>query len=460
MSREVVLFENFSKRRNSTARPLTAGSSVPFVLKENTSVVNPTIRLRANLDVNYNYAYIPSWGLWYYIADRATLANGFVEYTLSVDPLATLRDNIFNTRAFVVYSTSSYSAMLNDDRVSQLEGRSRTARAHVTPFVTNPYNGTFLLATVSMGAGVCIYACNTSQFYGVVGALVAGGANLWDSLSKLFNGAMGGIIGCRYVPIDLSYWSGTIQEIEIGNYPTGTTAKALELAQAHFTDEVTLDIPWQYDDFRRNSNFTRIYLELPFVGVVDISSENLYNRSSIKLKVEADGYTGIINYGVYTVTDLQQDILIATYSGQFGRQVPIANGQVDAQGFFNAMISGGENIAGAFVTGSPSALMNVGRSAIGATVSAMKKDFSVIGGFGGGYGENIIDHYRIVAITTNSRTDPSELRSLYGSPCNKVLRIGDLSGYVQTSGIAIDCATFDGIREEAEQLVDSGIYLE
>ena len=458
---EIYVFYDFNKRRRSTKRPSnSAGTSIAVTLKHDTSIVNPTFTFRGTLTAKYDYVYVGAWDMYYFVEDIVSTANNLYELICKPDPLAILRDVIFNTNAFVVKSTSHYSAMLNDERVSQLEGRIRTARGHVSPFVTNPYNGTFLLATASMDNGISIIACNATQFYGIVGGLIAGGATTWESLQKLFGGAMGGLIGCRYCPIDISYWQGTNHPVLIGNYDTGTTAEFLELAQAHFTDEVELDIPWIYDDFRRNSNYTRVYLELPFIGVVDISSESLYNRSKITLKVEADGYTGVINYGVYTVTDSAQEIMLTTYGGTFGRQVPIANGQVDTQGFFNAMLSAGENLAGAVLFKSPAKLAQVALDTVDATVSANKKDFTVVGGFGGGYGEQLTTTYRIIVTAVDSRIEPSELQTLYGRPCNKVLRIGDLTGYVQTAGVALDCGGFSEVKEEAETLLNGGVYLE
>ena len=95
-----------------------------------------------------------------------------------------------------------------------------------------------------------------------------------------------------------------------------------------------------------------------------------------------------------------------------------------------------------------------------ATMSEFKKDFSTMGGFGGGYGEELITGYYLIEYTFDTQTEPSELRGLYGRPLCKVVRIGDLSGYVQTHGFSIELSAMDTVRDMINALMDSGVYLE
>ena len=70
MSFQVSLFQ-FSKKENSTGRP-AAGSGAYFscVLKDGTGVLNPVITLDMGLNespTKYNYAYINTFGRYYFI---------------------------------------------------------------------------------------------------------------------------------------------------------------------------------------------------------------------------------------------------------------------------------------------------------------------------------------------------------------------------------------------------------
>lgn len=458
---DILLFANFSKRRRSTKRPaLSEGVRVSVTLKSNTSKYEPTFTISGDLSANYTFAYVEAWGLWYNIIDTVSVANNFFELIMKCDPLATLADFISRTSAFVEYSTSNYDSMLNDVRVAQRETRSRHTNVVTSKFVDDPTIGCFVVELASDDLGLNYWAFSYSQFVILVMRLMDAG-NLIDDLQKTFGDVIGGIISARYIPFTIGTLGGVqVDNVKIGTYETHASGMNVSRLSPLVYDSNYINIPWTYSDFRRNSNFTRVLLQLPFIGEVDISSETLLNRSRIRVDMVASCGLGIVTYGVYVEDDDGDDILIATYSGTFGICVPMGTGQVDAQGWLNGMISTAETLGLTMLTQNPAGLIGAGISFAGSCMSANKKDFTIVGDMGGTHGEEILKDYQLSVVSVDSRTNPEELRAIYGRPCGKVLTLGSLSGFVKTSGVSIDAPFSETIREEAEQLLDSGIYLE
>lgn len=110
---EITLY-NFTKRRNSTKRP-SKGILVNVNLKEGCSHYNPSFILTTN-PTNYSYL---SWGTWYYyISDIVNTRNGVWTISCEIDVLATWKDDIKSTSAYVLYSSSNYNTDLIDSRLS------------------------------------------------------------------------------------------------------------------------------------------------------------------------------------------------------------------------------------------------------------------------------------------------------------------------------------------------------
>lgn len=97
-----------------------------LVIKDKTSITNPTIILKAS-DVNVsrsNYAYIPRFNRFYYVEDVKTVAQDIWEIDLKCDVLMSFRDDIVGQTAIFKRSESSNNLYLNDDRL-QIDSRTR-----------------------------------------------------------------------------------------------------------------------------------------------------------------------------------------------------------------------------------------------------------------------------------------------------------------------------------------------
>lgn len=109
-----VAFYTFSKKINSTSKPTGTGTSFSCLLREPTSVQNPTIVLQTSNPTAYNYAYISDFGGRYYFVTDWTSYKGQWIAQLKVDVLATYSTAIKNSSQFVVRSSSVYDEYITD----------------------------------------------------------------------------------------------------------------------------------------------------------------------------------------------------------------------------------------------------------------------------------------------------------------------------------------------------------
>ena len=117
-----VKFLHTNKNRNSTKKPPTTPSTETLcLLKDTTSVLNPSLIIQGNNDTfegksfpDYNYCYIEDFHRYYFVKEIISVSANVWEIDCEVDVLATYRTEILGTRAFVTYAQSSYNSMLPD----------------------------------------------------------------------------------------------------------------------------------------------------------------------------------------------------------------------------------------------------------------------------------------------------------------------------------------------------------
>ena len=111
---DVTAYTFFNKRKNSTKRP-SGGHKRNVVLLDDVSLYSPVFQSEY-WDYNDNYCY---WAnRYYYVTDVVTLRQNLFEVHCEIDPLATWKDDIMNTTAFVTFSTSSFDIGIPDYRLS------------------------------------------------------------------------------------------------------------------------------------------------------------------------------------------------------------------------------------------------------------------------------------------------------------------------------------------------------
>lgn len=105
------------------------GKSIPaptsthtILLKEGCSVDRPVVTFSAVAAAiaPLNYAYIDTFGRYYYIVDRKSLVNGVVELTLESDPLESFRAQILQRPATITRNQNLANGYLKDANYNAL----------------------------------------------------------------------------------------------------------------------------------------------------------------------------------------------------------------------------------------------------------------------------------------------------------------------------------------------------
>lgn len=102
---------------NKVSKSISDILEVSGVLKENTSILNPIITIRADLAdlTGVNYMYISAFGhRSYFVTDIRSIAGGLVEISGKVDVLFTYKSDIRECYAIVSNQQNVYNLYLND----------------------------------------------------------------------------------------------------------------------------------------------------------------------------------------------------------------------------------------------------------------------------------------------------------------------------------------------------------
>lgn len=467
MAFDVTLY-TFSKRKNSTAIP-TSGTVFSGLMREPCGVIRPSVSFEFGAGVNpsaYNYAYIPTFGRYYFITEWTSVGRLWV-CSMEVDALASWRTEIGAQRLYVLRS----SARSNPSIIDTLYP------ATASPDVEYDYQsfdnwsysfsaGTYVVGILSPdinGVGACVYyAMTSSQFRQFNNFLlsnidwVSPGNGLWQEISEelgkvLFN-PFRYVASCVWLPISLT---GTpVQSIPYGwNWEINRPASRLS-GSLLYSSEMNLTVPPHPDyaffgSFIHSAPFSQYVVSVPPFGTFPLNPDIASQTEDITLTVDLDAMTGVgrlqIRGAGYTFVDTSAQVGVHVALAQSGVDIEKAAQSVAQIAAGAASLAGRDYASGAktIASGIVSALS----FAVSPNVVTMGSSGSV-STLGPAKIEGIFYH----------PTAPAD--ALFGSPlCERVL-LSSLPGYIQTlnARVAIPCT--DTEREMIETFLDDGIFYE
>ena len=215
-----VRFYNFTKKPNSTKRPITGSWMYPCVLKDSTSIIEPMIVLDTHTaegeninPLRWNYCYIPDFNRYYFITNIIANHNLWNIY-LRVDVLASFSREIEAEEAYVVRASKIRDQFLSDatfpTNINAADG--------VHPIDTfnsdiqlNSSNGSFIVGVINPQANnkaIAYYALSSTEFNSLKEDLftIANFRNLnnieiSDDLLKVLFNPFQYIASVTYIPI-------------------------------------------------------------------------------------------------------------------------------------------------------------------------------------------------------------------------------------------------------------------
>ena len=115
MAFDIILKTNNSERTRLNKDTQTI-MTVSGVLKEETSIIDPIIKIECELSdvTGCNYLSIPVFGRSYFVNNIRSIRKGLVEFSCHVDVLSTYADQIKNNMGIVKRQENKWNLYLND----------------------------------------------------------------------------------------------------------------------------------------------------------------------------------------------------------------------------------------------------------------------------------------------------------------------------------------------------------
>lgn len=463
---KLYLFKDFAKRKNSTKQPAlnTASKVYDVYLKVTTDYDNPTFVIADSVQTFpiYTYAYLQDINRYYFVGRPVQRNAKCWEIDCRVDIRATYKAIIKATTAYVAYSSSNYSVLLNDSRVPKLNAtRILNSLAYDSPAGDNNYDYLW----VAGENGVVCYRCNLASVTSAV--YQASVESLLDNLCQSWSDIQSCILYCRSYSLHYQS-SGSAESVKIGKYDTGV--QGVKLSDSDLVESragsagYSIAIPHTYTDFRRFA-FSTMKLSLPYVGVVNLAISDFVEDPAEEYSVHVEWVLNIAS-GVLTYKIANDEgSVIATYNGVVGRAKPVSiytpyNGT-------GVLTSGGASLAGAAAvavsTGPVGMIAGIGGAIAGIAgmISATSESSgTAIGTNDGSSEEKVRKSIQLTVEEYESAIEPETLTAIAGRPCGKVLSLANLTGYVQTVGASVSVNATSDIIDALNAALDEGLYLE
>lgn len=353
---------NFNKKPNSTAVPVIAGTQHQCTMKTVSSLLSPVIDIADTKGTGaiplFNYAYIADFGRYYFI-DNVSWSQGIWSLSMHVDVLASFKEDIENSRQYVIRSASQSNPYIPDtvyqtyiDTTGSYEeealansvqryNSSTSAWQNVTYFDRPIANGMVCVGVVSgTVSGVTYYAMTVSSFSQFLQkAFTLVPSNMTDLDTGTANAVYGPIqyiTYCRWFPVmALSANLGTeVQTINIGADPvtlTGPNSAYQMTALGVEKYRFNIDLPLHPDavtyPYTRLSPFSEYSLNFQPFGNIPLDTTKMMDASRLTVQWSVDFCTGQCILEVRS--NAAHSGLIYTETADYGVPMPISTLQLD-----------------------------------------------------------------------------------------------------------------------------------
>lgn len=480
-----VNFYTISKRHNSSLLPPNSSGTYTCSFKDSVNCITPVLLLNYSGDFPYNYCSFTFCGKnrYYFINNVTSARNDLWEISCEIDTLATYRDSIIGSTAYVMYATNNYSPGLIDKRIPVIYNASKSTSS--VQIFSNFYNasGYFIVTCVGENGGVDAWRLDGNSFHDLLDAIQdyqeqfdveypsnpepSGDAlqdianyimsfftdalpALWQTVSNFFkqltsfSSATECIRSCFWVPFAVTSLS--TGEITLGGYHTGVTAN--RVADNISAEIGTINIPWQGSGWTNSSYCQELTMYLPFVGTVTLPISALVGYNSLTIRQCLSNKTGDIAFQV-----LAGDMTIGTYGGNASISVPIGSSNISPMAIANSLAAGVAAVESPSVTG-----------ALGGALAMVRNMFTPVtqsvGGISSAAGAGLQMEATITSVYYAIVEGAIASAAVRGCPAFKTMTIPN-SGYVQTSDYKISVSgMLDAERDILQSLMDGGVYIE
>lgn len=446
-----IEFYNFSKKSNSTARP-NNGTVISCELKRETTFQSPSFLIRYDMNdfLSFNYC---KWKDHYYFINEVTSINANqIEVSCREDVLATYKEEIGNYTC--VIERSSHQSLLYPDALYLSDDswkKDATIIADPVGLFPNGYSGNFIVRTTS-SEGITLYYMTQKQLDDLLSFMWSDGSwgdALNDAFTKLFFDPFKYILSIDWCPILIGNFLHLTDTVKLGFWDSkvnGEVIGGVNTPSVNFSYDIGITNS-RYNKYQFqywNSNFSRYFVKLPFIGVVQIDITKTAND-----QLTADYYYDAVS-GLCEVWLRSGQNDLAHFQTKLS--VPIQIGF--ATNNPSNILNGASNTGVQLVTGNVMGTISSGLESI---KGAFSPDSSVIGSNGSING--ILNNKNAAQYTyTCSSIVPYPNTEGYADGNRR--KINTLSGYVKCRNASVSINGYSGDQESVNMFLNTGFYYE
>lgn len=314
-------FYQFAKRTNSTKRP-SGGQGYGINLKAPCNIIDPEIKIATQSDpTGYNYCYLPTFNRYYWVKNW-TYANGLWVASLTVDTLASYRDQIGNSTEYVVRSSAKYDGTISDSLYPAKATVQSVTNAFQGGFAETISGGFFVIGFIAKAAnsiGAVTYVVMTpgnakklsAKLLTDVSYLSIDNTEISDSLTKVLFNPYQYIVSCNYFPFGIAELAAhlpLVSSVEVGWWSVDIPCWILGEDNNNLTKSVSVAIPKHPQAANRGgycnaSPYTDYTIFLQPFGVIPLDASKLWGAATLSIQYVTDLFTGDSILRMFTDTN-------------------------------------------------------------------------------------------------------------------------------------------------------------
>lgn len=316
-----AIFYQFAKRTNSTKRP-SGGQEFGIDLKAPCNIIDPEIKIATQSDpTGYNYCYLPTFNRYYWVKNW-TYSDGLWIASLTVDTLASYREQIGSSTEYVVRSSAKYNGTISDGLYpATAEVRSVTS-AFQGGFSETISGGFFVIGFIAKAAnsiGAITYVVMTpgnakklsAKLLTDVSYLSIDNAEISDNLTKVLFNPYQYIVSCNYFPFDVADLTAhlpLVSSVDVGWWSVDVPCWILGADNNNLTKSVRVGIPKHPQAASRGeycnaSPYTDYTIFLQPFGVIPLDASKLWGAATLSIQYVVDLFTGDSILRIFTNTN-------------------------------------------------------------------------------------------------------------------------------------------------------------
>lgn len=474
----IIFYSNFNKERESTKvpSPEIAQHTVSGTLKEEVSILNPVIKIPSkNISPQfaYNYAYIPQFERYYFVQDYI-YNPPFWEIYFKCDVLASHRNNIAKTNAYVLRSASAYDLSIRDTMYPATSDPVTYVDIPISsnPFTSDAQKGTYVLGVIngestngaSVGA-VTYYIMPASTLSAIKNMLLANPSwlnvnadDLSESLVKGLINPFQYVVSCKWFPFAVNVaMFPSVNTFKLGWWTWPVSSINVISSSAYYNVQIDFNVRKHPQHLRGSylnvAPYSSYSIFIPTFGNIALNPAWCDDTNTIHCVVRTDLTTGQSQLGLLLDSGL---LPVMVYDGSIGVDVQLAQISYNSAG----VIRGVTSAAGGLIGGLAS--LNVGgaiSSAASGIASAIESAIPRLDTQGTNGCFSVFDIPSTITSQFYRIVDEDFMH--LGRPCCKMFTLGGLTGYTQCAKPEYPWNDVtDSERTEILNYMASGFYLD